>query len=121
MIEIKNVTIYKCEFCGKIYQRKKYAIKHPKKCRKNPDNKHTCLEYCKYLCKKEIEFTQFDHEGFDYQTKRDALYCEKIKKCVYPFWIKGYDSCDIYDAKNQIDLDNEQMPFVKCEHYNCGL
>lgn len=46
---IKNVILYKCEYCGKKYQRKHACHDHEIICNKNPKNRRPCLNGCKHL------------------------------------------------------------------------
>lgn len=87
MIVNTNPT-YKCEHCRKLYQIKSACIKHEEElCKKNPINHQRCFDGCDHLIKKETEVTYFDHDGYDYQEKRELLYCNHKKEYVYPYWI----------------------------------
>lgn len=51
---IQTKEIYKCEYCRKIYQIKRFAESHEKMCKKNPENNRACFG-CNFLQKKEVE------------------------------------------------------------------
>ena len=50
---MKIIKAYKCEYCGKIYKSKAWAIKHELICRKNPKNYQPCF-FCEFLEKKKL-------------------------------------------------------------------
>lgn len=108
MIEIE-MTIYKCEHCGKIYQRKFYCLKHEETCRKNPANQRPCFD-CECLEMKTIEYGDYDPQNGDYPYKGDALYCNKKKHFVYPPYVKNP-----YDGEDDIGEANTPMP-RECEY-----
>jgi len=83
---IKNVTIYKCDHCGKTYQKKFYCMKHEEMCRQNPANHRPCFD-CKYLEMKKIEYGEIDPNDEEFG-RADALYCNKRKHFVYPPCVK---------------------------------
>lgn len=76
IIEIKEV--YKCEYCRKLYQLKRFAELHEKMCSKNPENSRKCFG-CKHLGKKKTEV-------YDCEMPRrvELLYCSKIDSFLYP-------------------------------------
>ena len=75
---LKNQTIYKCSYCGKISLSKGGMTVHEVNCRKNPDNWSDCF-YCHYLIResKEIEGTEGTrcHEC-QYNDYEDGCQCE---------------------------------------------
>ncbi len=87
---IKNTTIYKCIWCGKIYVRKYYAEKHHLKCRKSPKNVSICLDYCKYLEKKEFTL-HFSNAYNEWCEKKKSFYCNKKDVYLKPRWAGGID------------------------------
>lgn len=62
------IECYKCEYCRKFYQIKRFAENHEKSCKKNPANDRACFG-CKYLNKKDIEYDsshpELGEEWFD--------------------------------------------------------
>lgn len=107
MLTIK-MTIYKCEYCGKIYQRKFYCLGHEKKCRKNPTNDRPCF-HCDYLEMQIIEYGDYDPQNGDYPYKGNALYCNEKKHFVFPPYVESP-----YDGESDIGEINKPMP-IKCE------
>ena len=106
MIEIE-MTIYKCEHCGKIYQMKFYCNEHELKCRKNPANDRPCI-HCDYLEMKDFEY-DYNPDNDSYISKGYALFCNKLKHFVHPPYIKTPYSED------DLECENIPMPTV-CEH-----
>jgi len=105
--EIKE--IYKCEFCNKLYQVKKSAIKHELQCWKNPLNNRPCFN-CNHLVKNRVTVYE-NYYGEDNERSVDLLYCNKKLIFLYPpkVELKG----------NAFDLDeiNEPMP-KQCDIYD---
>lgn len=44
------ISAYKCEYCGKVYQRGDRCLRHESTCAKGPDNRPLCYS-CKHCCK----------------------------------------------------------------------
>lgn len=98
---------YKCDHCNKLYQVKSACKRHEEElCRKNPKNHHRCFDGCRFLDKKETEVTYFDHNGYDWQEKKELLYCSSKEIFVYPFWIGNPTLQE--DILNEVD--NVVMP-----------
>lgn len=97
---LKNQTIYKCSYCGRISLSKGGMTVHEVNCRKNPDNWSDCF-YCHYLIResKEIEGTrgtrcktcpQYDYwdgcmseDECDGSLHETTFLCEKTGKKMY--------------------------------------
>jgi len=109
MIEIKNTTIYKCEHCKKIYQKKIYADKHYINCRKSPENTSKCSDFCHYLYK-EI-FHTWDENGNE--LKINLFKCSKLDKFMKPIWSKQRLFFGQYDD----DMPEIILQPKECEHY----
>ena len=89
-MEIRQETIYKCEHCGKMMFRKGSMSLHERMCNKNPNNRHKCFQYCKYLygertdgkyyftCKKE-ECGMFGQDMHSYKLERNYIGKERIE------------------------------------------
>jgi hypothetical protein len=73
MQEIKNVSIFKCDFCGKKSFRKCDTTAHEKWCSKNPANNHACFRDCRHLLKTEEEY--FVDSDEPYAGKRTVFTC----------------------------------------------
>jgi len=97
---MKQITAFKCDFCGKKLERKHAMVYHELICSKNPENKRACFG-CKFLGMKEdvVFIDQYNGTG---ERIVFALFCKKKDIYVYPpkVEIKG----------NMLDLDNEPMP-----------
>ena len=80
---MKIITGYKCDFCGKLYQRKYNCEYHEARCKKNPNNFRACFG-CKF-CTKEVFDIWFDSPlGGGVFEKRNITFCYKFNKGVYP-------------------------------------
>lgn len=100
---IETKEIYKCEWCRKLYQLKRFAEAHEQMCIKNPENKRACFG-CKFLDKKEV-MVYDDSPWGETSKKVNLCHCSKKECFVYPpkVEIKG----------NMIELGddtNEPMP-----------
>jgi hypothetical protein len=72
-VEIKE--IYKCDFCNKLYQVKRFAEYHEKGCSKNPENERPCFN-CHNMEKRETEITGNYYNGSEWERKVDLFYCK---------------------------------------------
>lgn len=100
--------IYKCEHCRKLYQLKRFAEAHEKKCFKNPENERACFG-CVHLGKKET-LQYYDTYRGEQTRKIDVFYCDKKEVYLFP--------PSVAHKGNQIEIENnEQMPTV-CEFQN---
>lgn len=81
MQTIKNVTIYRCDFCKKELKRKHAMSNHEERCYRNPINDRPCL-HCPNLEQKEIEF----YTGIDTYGN-----CEPIYRASKTFYCKAKD------------------------------
>lgn len=79
---IIETTIYKCEFCKKLYQRRKWAEKHELRCSKNPINDRPCF-HCRYLIMKDTEVVFCDFDPDD-TALYSLFYCTKKELFLYP-------------------------------------
>lgn len=100
---IENITLYKCEHCGKKYQKRFYCVEHEKVCRKNPINHRPCFS-CGCLDMRTIEYGDYDPNSDIPQATGNALYCTKKEHFVYPPYVKT-PYCD--DGGDDV---NEPMP-----------
>ena len=106
-----NKPYYKCDHCRKVYQIKSACEKHEPGCKKNPANYQPCFD-CDHICKKKVEITHFDHDGYDYQTQKEILFCNSKEVFIHPYWISNpYLQEDIED-----EIENIQMP-NNCDDY----
>ncbi len=101
---------YKCEFCRKLYQMKKWAIRHEERCKKNPQNDRPCFT-CEHIDKidKEFYFDTYHGEGCRLVS---VLKCGKKDICVYPPSVEFSDKGP-YEFG---DILNEPMP-KKCKDH----
>lgn len=109
MKTIKNTTIYKCIYCGKIYVRKFYAEKHHFRCKNNPKNIGICHS-CNNIEEKYFSVDCFNQHS-EWVSEKKSLYCTKKKIYLKPRW-----ASDIEDY-----FCNEDMPVItkmplKCKY-----
>ncbi len=91
--------IHTCDYCNKLYLRKKMGEKHELTCNKNPVNDRPCFD-CGALVKKEYKDDEFN-------SRIELFFCEHFKHYLYP------PSAD--HKKNWVDTgDSESMP-KECE------
>lgn len=107
---IETKEVYKCEYCRKLYQLKRFAVSHEVSCSKNPDNKRACYG-CKFMEKKNTS-VYVDHPVMGETSYVATLcHCSKKELFLYPHKVEH--------KGNSIDLGyelNEPMPRV-CELY----
>jgi len=106
--EIKEV--YKCEYCRKLYQIKRFAIYHESICKKNPENYRVCFG-CKFLVKKEVTIKD-DHPVMgETEYNRDLLFCTSKNIFLHPPIVEHKGNA--YELGDEL---NEPMP-DECELY----
>jgi len=79
-MKTKLINIYECEYCGKYYKKKHFAIRHENICTKNPDNWRACHE-CYNVTKKKVS-TLDKHYGSDKTFY--FLYCKEKEIFIHP-------------------------------------
>lgn len=100
----KEMTMYFCEHCNKMYRRPKWCEKHEAKCFKSPANDRPCFN-CKHLSEDEFEScTHYHYDGTEYTAHRRVLHCDKNRVCVYP--------PQISEPYELLDVDNIAMPLT---------
>ena len=102
-------TIFKCEYCNKLYQRKYFCEQHEKACFHNPANARKCLS-CLFLHKKNVTIFEDLYDG-EHEQIVNVFYCEKVNTCLYPPTVEH--------KKNQFEIDEYlNMPMKKeCGYY----
>jgi hypothetical protein len=110
MKEIKNVTLYQCDFCSFKRQRKWALLHHEAHCSKNPKNQHPCFN-CEHL---KVDTYWDEHakiEGgeivyVDGPTLKKFI-CTKLDKMMYSFKAEKMSLPEKYPDDFE---DNERMP-----------
>lgn len=102
-------TIYKCEYCKKLYQIKRFAIQHENICKKNPKNDRLCFN-CTYLIKKYVCIEDCDDQckGNADCNRYSFFYCSETDSFIYPPYVK---------PAPLIEDENKRMP-QECKLYN---
>jgi hypothetical protein len=108
-MKIETREIYKCEYCNKLYQRKRFAKVHEDGCKKNPANYRRCFG-CAHLHKVDAQYTYETYTGEDTQTVH-VLHCRA--KDVYLFPPKVEAKENWFDFG---DKPNNPMP-MECALY----
>jgi hypothetical protein len=104
-----NKTVYKCEYCGKIYQRKHFCINHEKQCIKNLDNFRIC-NGCRFLSKIETSLYIDTYMG-EMERKVNVLFCSKLDCFVFPPKVEHKGNAFDFGDKENIPMKKE------CEFY----
>ena len=101
---MKEFKGYKCDHCGKLYQKKHACEKHENKlCRKTPNNNHPCWS-CPHLNDSvEDTFIGDDPYSGEVWIKSKAFYCKKKEVNLYSFgfdkYIAAYDPAQFDESK----------------------
>ena len=96
---MKKITAYKCDHCGKLYQRKSACEKHEKACSKNPENDRACFG-CIHLRKETHE-----EDGPWTTRKYKFFFCGKLDHFVHPPKVEH--------KGNAFDTDQYNLPMRK--------
>ena len=81
-MKVIETTIYKCEYCNKLYERKHFCKKHELICKKNPDNFRACHS-CKKLTRKTHVVEKYNYLEGSYTEKCSLLYCNKKEVFIH--------------------------------------
>ncbi len=81
-MKTETKEIYKCEYCNKLYQLKRFALLHEQYCHKNPENFRKCLN-CSHLVKKEVIIYSDTPVG-EMERGVQLFFCSKIYSFLYP-------------------------------------
>ena len=108
---LKNITLYKCDYCGKEYKREKNCIKHEDRCSSNPVNDRACF-YCESIEKTKVNIYIDEYETTE---KRETLYCKEVKTFLYPPSVEHKGNAYLQEDIGDGDVENNPMP-TKCKH-----
>ena len=108
---ITNKTIYRCDYCKKVYLIERYCKEHEFNCAKNPKNYMACSG-CIFL--KEDTITNY-YEQYDHEYSKTSLHfhCENLNKDIYPYKCIRLGLVDKFPDSFS---DQEVMP-NKCEFH----
>lgn len=111
-MKIETREIYKCEYCRKMFQLKRFCEKHEQACKKRPDYLRPCHN-CKILTKKRetIWAGYGDQFGNEQERVVDVLFCSKRDCFIYPPSVAAKGN-----AFDMGEKCNEEMPKT-CEFY----
>jgi len=111
-----NEKVYRCDFCNKAIISAGSMKLHERMCKKNPNNKHKCFQYCKNLILEDGERRTSEY-GEEYIIEKSFL-CEKTGKELYSYKLERYKTnakriekltrmpleCEFYEAKQGHDF-----------------
>lgn len=122
MKTIKNVTLYKCDFCSKELKRKHSMIKHETQCFANPENNRACFNGCQHLESKNDGSIEIHYiAGGDFATRHENtpnyFYCNKKQIKIYT---PNAEFRGLIENYPETFEDQEPMP-KECEDYDDGL
>lgn len=109
-MKIETKEIYKCDFCKKLYQVKRFAEQHERVCFSNPQNLRPCNN-CEHLVKKSTTITtNYNYDGSEQNRNLNLFYCNSKKSFLYT------PKNEI--KNNQFELEESNIPMPKiCEIY----
>lgn len=97
-------TIYKCEYCNKLYQRKDACIKHESYCFKNPEAKRACYN-CIHLEKKKTSVYHDQYDGSQSEEVVELFHCAVKDIFLHPPKVEA--------KKNAKEISEENLPMPK--------
>jgi len=84
-MKTETKEIYKCEYCNRLYQLKRFCIKHEESCKKRPDYIRPCHS-CVHL--KRVDETicagYDDEHGEEAERVVRVLFCDKVDSFIHP-------------------------------------
>ena len=112
MNEIKNVTLYACDHCGKKYQRRHHCVHHEQyMCAKNPNNQHACFSVseCGYLKREKKEESLYNYDGSESLMSFTTFICTKTGEEVHTY--RMHEKRALWQF-----INGKRMP-IECEHF----
>ena len=113
----QQMTVYICEHCKRKMFNKGAMTLHERRCKENPNNKHQCFKYCKFLQKgvNEDGETTFECIKVDSGFFGSDLYSYKLERLkanasrmVGKFGMPL--QCDVYETDHYLhDLDEGEI------------
>lgn len=116
---MKEFTGYKCDHCGKLYQREHACETHERKCMKNPVNHRDCLNFCSHLDRRDIEYDTglTDYlSGEPVYRKSRAFHCNLKKQLMLHPKVENENNLS-WVLLNGEESEQFQMP-RKCEEFS---
>lgn len=112
MMKVQRKTIYRCEYCNKLYLRIDHAQRHEAMCYHNPINHRPCLQgNCKHLSKNTTDYW-FDCWSGSRSRPVNLFHCDLKKLFMYPPKVEH--------KKNFFDLGDEaNKPMPRTCEYHC--
>lgn len=114
MKELKNKTLYECEFCKKKYQVSNACQKHELYCPRNPNNNHVCFLGCAYLVSEKKDIIGWDEHVIG---KKRSFTCSKKNVALYSYVAERRNL--VQTVKEEENLNVIRMP-LNCEDYKNG-
>ncbi len=116
MKTIENITIYKCDHCGKELKRKHAMEKHEKCCWNNPDNNHICFNNCHHLIRKNITLGIGKDEyisGEPITKTYNGFYCSLKNEFLLPKVIENKSDGNAFYGEDEKGNEVEQKSMPK--------
>ena len=111
-MKTETKEIYKCEYCNKLYQIKRYCEYHELACKKRPDYLRPCHS-CKILDKINAKALPGVSDWYGSEIERDVnvLFCKARDCFIHPPSVAAKGT-----AFDMMDKENIEMP-KECEFY----
>lgn len=111
MKTITNATLYRCEYCNKLYQVGAACKLHEIRCVKNPENISAC-HCCDFITTRKKSIS-YDNGYIDVDIERDTFFCSKKNIGLYP--PKAFHKGIV--AKYPDSFEGEEMMPKQCDLY----
>jgi hypothetical protein len=113
-MKIETKEVYKCEYCNKLYQRKRLCEKHELRCKKRPDYLRPCHS-CNVLQKvKQIIWAGYgDMFGNEAERVVNVLFCQKKDCFIYPPSVAAKGNAFDMGNKSNIEMPKECEFYIK--------
>ena len=123
-MKYKTERTFRCDFCNKLYLRKKPCANHENGCTSNPINFRACIG-CANLSKKEV-LLYGENEHGQTSIKVNILFCSKINSFLYPPKVERKGNSFLSEDLHDGETPNQPMKKVgECEfgptHYHQAL
>lgn len=105
----KQVTAFKCDYCGRIFKSKSAATRHEKFCSYNPANQFKCF-YCKFL-KVQTEFIETSEDELPY--KSTLFICTELKLALHTHKAVQRNLTEV--------LKTTELMRLKCDSFKSGI
>lgn len=102
-------TVYRCDHCNRAMVSKGFMTTHERICKRNPNNRHKCFEYCNHLQKTEIK-------GWDERWEQERNFTE-FRCAKQPNILLYSYKLERYKSKASRLIGMVRMP-LKCDLFD---